>query len=186
MFADVVGSTALAERLDPEEVKLIVGEAIARAIGVVESYGGSIKDLAGDGVLAIFGAPIAHEDDPERAVRAALDLMVSIREYAEEVRRGFGAELAMRAGIHTGQVVVGAVGAGSRVEYGAVGDAVNTAARLQAETAPGGVLVAERTRRLSGALFEWGEARSVHLRGKAEAVATVPLLGLSPASAQGG
>src|SRR5207245_7294920 len=107
MSAGVVGSTALAERLDPEEVKLVVGEAIARAIGVVESYGGSIKDLAGDGVLAIFGAPIAHEDDPERAVRAALDLMVSIREYAEEVRRGFGAELAMRAGIHTGQEALG-------------------------------------------------------------------------------
>jgi len=182
LFADVVGSTALAERLDPEEVKLIVGEAIARAIGVVESYGGSIKDLAGDGVLAIFGAPIAHEDDPERAVRAALDLMVSIREYAEEVRRGFGAELAMRAGIHTGQVVVGEVGAGSRVEYGAVGDAVNTTARLQAAADPGGVLISDTTYRQVASLFEWGEPRTLQLKGKAEPVVAYPVKGLKDVS----
>src|SRR5690348_7080092 len=133
LFADVVGSTALAERLGPEEVRLVIGEAIARAITIVESYGGSIKDLAGDGVLALFGAPLAHEDDPERAVRAALEIMASIRQYAEEVRRGFGVEFSMRAGIDTGEVVVGQVGAGSRLEYGAVGGTLNTAARLQSE-----------------------------------------------------
>ena len=80
VFADLVGSTALAERLDPEELKLIVGEAIARIITAVESFGGTIKDLAGDGVLALFGAPTAHEDDPERAVRAALRVRVPFPE----------------------------------------------------------------------------------------------------------
>src|SRR6266511_673062 len=72
VFADVVGSTALGERLDPEEAKLIVGEAVARIVQAVEEFGGTIKDLAGDGVLALFGAPVSHEDDAERAVRAAL------------------------------------------------------------------------------------------------------------------
>ncbi|TMB86548.1 MAG: hypothetical protein E6J45_13720 [Chloroflexi bacterium] len=187
LFADLVGSTAITERLDAEETKLIIGDAIARVIRVVETYGGTIKDLAGDGVLALFGAPIAHEDDPIRALRAALEIVAAISDYAVEVRRGWGVDgFGVRVGVDTGGVVVGAVGAGSRVEYGAVGDAVNTAARLQAESVPGGVLVTERTRRLSGALFEWGEPRTVQLRGKADAVVTVPLLGMSPASRQGG
>ena len=77
MFADVVGSTALSERLDPEEAKLVIGEAVGRAVTAVETYGGTIGALAGDGLLALFGAPIAHEDDPERAVRAALDIIAS-------------------------------------------------------------------------------------------------------------
>src|SRR2546421_7729286 len=74
LFADLTGSTALAERLDPEDVKLIVGEAVARIVHTVEGFGGTVKDLAGDGVLALFGAPVAHEDDPERALRAGLEI----------------------------------------------------------------------------------------------------------------
>src|SRR5207245_10156612 len=75
VFADLVGSTALGERMDPEEVRLIVGEAVARVVRAVEAFGGTVKDLAGDGVLALFGAPVAHEDDAERAVRAGLQLV---------------------------------------------------------------------------------------------------------------
>jgi class 3 adenylate cyclase/ABC-type transport system substrate-binding protein len=175
LFADVVGSTALAERLGPEEVRLVIGEAIARAITIVESYGGSIKDLAGDGVLALFGAPVAHEDDPERAVRAALEIMASIREYADEVRRGFGVEFSMRAGIDTGEVVVGQVGAGSRVEYGAVGGTLNTAARLQSEAEPGGVLIADATWRQVSPLFDWAAPRTLRLKGKTEPVIAHPV-----------
>src|SRR4030081_2373554 len=107
LFADVVGSTALAERLGPEEVRLVLGEAISRCIGIVESYDGAINNLAGDSLLALFGAPIAHENDPERAVRAALEIITAASEYADEVRRGWGVEnFAMRAGVHTGEVVV--------------------------------------------------------------------------------
>src|SRR6187200_1230474 len=106
VFADLVGSTALAERLDPEELKLIVGEAIARIITAVESFGGAIKDLAGDGVLALFGSPTAHEDDPERAVRAALRVVDEITRYASEVERAFGHEgFGVRVGVDTGPVV---------------------------------------------------------------------------------
>src|SRR5580765_3807208 len=127
MFADLVGSTALAERLGPEDAKLIVNDAVARVIGAVEAFGGTVKDLAGDGVLALFGAPEAHEDDPERAVRAALRIVEVIRAHAAEVERAWGVEeFGVRVGIDTGLAVLGAVGGGSRVEYGATGDALNT------------------------------------------------------------
>src|ERR687887_2502722 len=89
VFADLVGSTALAERLDPEEVKLIVGEAVARIVAAVEAFGGTIKDLAGDGVLSLFGAPVAHEDDAERAVLAGLRVLEDLRAYGLEVARGW-------------------------------------------------------------------------------------------------
>src|SRR6185503_15536087 len=157
LFADLVGSTPLAERLEPEEVKLVVGDAIARIVGAIESYGGTIKDLAGDGVLALFGAPIAHEDDPERALLAGLRIVEEIGEFADDVRRSWGIDgFGVRVGVESGPVVVGAVGAGSRVEYSAMGDAVNVAARLQAHAQPGVILVGENTAGRLEPLFEWG------------------------------
>ncbi len=171
VFADIVGSTALDERLDPEEVRLIVGEAIARAVAAVESFGGTVKDLAGDGVLALFGAPVAHEDDAERAVRAGLRIVEEIAGYADEVERGWGVEgFGIRVGIDSGTVVLGPVGAGSRVEYGAAGPAVNTAARLQSQAAPGTVLVAETTARQVEPLFVWDEPRGVDVKGRSAPV----------------
>src|SRR6266567_7584086 len=117
LFADVVGSTALGERLEPEDVKLVVGEAVARIVGEIEALGGHVKDLAGDGVLAFFGAPTTREDDAERAVLCALRIVAEMEEYAREVRRGWGAEgFGVRVGAATGAVVVGEVGAGGRVE----------------------------------------------------------------------
>jgi ABC-type oligopeptide transport system substrate-binding subunit/class 3 adenylate cyclase len=167
VFADVVGSTALAERLDPEDVKLVIGEAVARIVGEVESLGGHVKDLAGDGVLAFFGAPTTREDDAERAVRCALRIVGEMEEYSREVRRGWGAEgFGVRVGAATGAVVVGEVGAGSRVEYAAFGDAVNVAARLQSAAEPGSVLVDEATRRAVEGLFDWGPTQELELKGK--------------------
>jgi ABC-type oligopeptide transport system substrate-binding subunit/class 3 adenylate cyclase len=179
LFADLVGSTALGERLDPEEARLVIGEAVARIGRAVEEFGGTIKDLAGDGVLALFGAPVAHEDDAERAVRAALRITEDIAAYGKDVERGWGIQgFAVRVGLDTGPVVVGRVGAGSRIEYAAVGDAVNTAARLQSEAAPGAVLVGEETRRLVEPLFRWGEPRKLALKGKAEPVPAHDVLGV--------
>jgi class 3 adenylate cyclase len=131
LCADLAGSTALSARLDPEDAREIIGGALARVIMVIEQLGGTIKDLAGDGVLALFGAPVSHEDDKERAVRAGLRIIGEVTRYAQEVTRDWGLEaLAVRVGIESGLVVVGPVGAGERIEYGAVGDAVNTASPL--------------------------------------------------------
>src|SRR6476646_1009974 len=183
VFADLVGSTALAERLDPEELKLIVGEAIARIITAVESFGGTIKDLAGDGVLALFGAPTAHEDDPERAVRAAIRVRDEIEEYAGEVERGWDvAGFGVRVGVHTGLVVVGELGGGGRVEYAALGDAVNVAARLQGAASPGTVLVGDATKRLVEPLFGWSDPEAFDLKGKTEPVTAFAVVGAGRAT----
>ncbi len=182
VFADVVGSTALAELLDPEDMKLVVGEAVARIVGEVESLGGHVKDLAGDGVLAFFGAPTAREDDAERAVRCALRVVAEMEEYAREVRRGWGAEgFGVRVGAATGAVVVGEIGAGSRVEYAAFGDTVNVAARLQGAAEPGTVLVDDATHRGVEGLFEWGDVLELELKGKSEPVAAWPVTGVAAA-----
>jgi ABC-type oligopeptide transport system substrate-binding subunit/class 3 adenylate cyclase len=182
VFADVVGSTALAERLDAEDVKLVVSEAVARIVGEVESLGGHVKDLAGDGVLAFFGAPTTREDDAERAVRCALRIVGEMEEYAREVRRGWGAEgFGVRVGAATGAVVVGEVGAGSRVEYAAFGDTVNIAARLQSAAQPGSILVDDATHRAVEHLFEWGERQELDLKGKSEPVAAWRVAGVAAA-----
>ncbi|MEK6273851.1 MAG: ABC transporter substrate-binding protein [Actinomycetota bacterium] len=177
--ADIVGSTALAERLDAEEVKLIVGEAITRMVATVEELGGTVKDLAGDGVLALFGAPVAHEDDAERAVRAGLRIAEELAAYGSEVAAGWGVEdFAVRVGVNTGSVVLGPVGAGSRIEYGAVGDAINTAARLQSAAVPGSVLVGESTHRLVEPLFDWDDPLRLTLKGKKEEVVAYGVTGV--------
>ncbi len=185
LFADLVGSTPLGERLDPEELKLVVGDAVARMVSAVETFGGTVKDLAGDGVLALFGAPIAHEDDVERAIRAGLRIVEDIGAFGSEVAHAWGVEaLNVRVAIQTGPVITGAVGAGSRVEYGALGDAVNTASRLQAQAEPGTVLVGEASRKLADAVFTWGPGRKLDLKGKAEHVEAYVATGLTGAPAR--
>jgi ABC-type oligopeptide transport system substrate-binding subunit/class 3 adenylate cyclase len=167
LFADLVGSTALAERLDPDETRLILAEAVRRVVEAVESYGGYVKDLAGDGVLAFFGAPVAHEDDAERAVLSGLRITAVLDEYGHEVERAWGTDpIAVRVGLNTGPVVLGPIGGGQRIEYAAFGDAVNVAARLQAAAEPSSVLVAEATRRLVEPLFAWTEPRELFLKGR--------------------
>jgi class 3 adenylate cyclase len=171
LFADLVGSTTLAEQLDAEEVKLVVGEAVRRVVTEVERFGGHVKDIAGDGVLAFFGAPQASEDDPERAVCAGLQIADELGRYGREVEDAFDVDgFGVRVGIATGPVVVGLVGGGTRVEYGAFGDTVNVAARLQEHAVPSTVLVDEETQRLAAGAFEWGDAQELRLKGKSELV----------------
>ena len=178
LFADVVGSTALGERLEAEDVKLVVGEAVARIVGEIEAFGGHVKDLAGDGVLAFFGAPTTREDDAERAVRAALRIVAEMDEYGREVLRGWGLEgFGVRVGAATGAVVVGELGSGGHVEYAAFGDTVNVAARLQGHAEPGTVLVDQATQRAVETLFTWGDPRLLEVKGKAEVVEAWPVAG---------
>jgi class 3 adenylate cyclase/tetratricopeptide (TPR) repeat protein len=169
LFADIVGSTRLTERLDPEDARELLGGAVRRMVEAVEAFGGTVKDLAGDGVLALFGAPVTHEDDAERAIRAGLRIVREARDAESS--------LSVRVGIETGLVVLGPIGGGGRVEYGATGDALNTAARLQSRAPPGAVLAGDVTRRATGGRFGWGEELRLELKGKADLVSAFEVLG---------
>jgi class 3 adenylate cyclase/tetratricopeptide (TPR) repeat protein len=178
LFSDVVGSTALGERLDPEDFKTLVGGAVAHMGAAVDAFGGEVFEYAGDGLLALFGAPTAHEDDPERAVLAGLRIIESIESYRHEAAAEWDVEgFAVRVGIETGLAVLGPVGGGAKLEYGAVGDALNTAARLQTAAEPGAVLVGPRTHEATAGGFDFGEARGLTLKGKAGVVEARPVRG---------
>jgi class 3 adenylate cyclase len=145
LFADIVGSTGIGEQLPPEQVKTLVGECVTRMSRVVEQYGGVVDSYQGDGIMAFFGFPLAHEDDAERAARAALRIVESIGAYAEEVRAVWSLpDFNIRVGLNTGQVATGLVGAGNRRPV-ALGDTMNVAARLQTHAEPGTILVGPRT-----------------------------------------
>jgi class 3 adenylate cyclase len=143
LFADLSGYTAFAERMDPEAVKSLVDRALLRLGREVERYGGTVDKYIGDNVMALFGAPVAHEDDAERAVRAGLGMQAAM----DEVNAGLpgGINFDLRVGINTGEVLAGAVGAA----YTVVGDTVNVASRLQSAARPGSVTVGARPRRAS-------------------------------------
>ena len=145
LFADVVGSTGLAETMDPEEWAELIGDATTTMGKVVDRYGGRVSQVLGDGILAFFGVPVAHEDDPQRAVRAGLDLIREMRTYATSPQHPEGS-LQVRVGLNTGSAVTRDVSlGGSATDYTALGDAVNVAARLQAEAAPNTVLIGATT-----------------------------------------
>ncbi len=169
LFTDIVGSTSLAEKLDPEEWKEIVSGAHRRVSDAVYRYEGTIAQLLGDGVLAFFGAPLTHEDDPVRAVHAALEIQRAMHDYAQELK-GYVEAFQMRVGVNTGTVVVGNIGSDLHMEYLAIGDAVNLAARLQSAAQPGKVLISESTERLVKAAFELSALGDITLKGKAQPV----------------
>ena len=178
LFADIVGSTAIAERMDPEDWTAIVSQAFARINATVTRYDGTIARLMGDGVLAFFGAPVAHEDDPVRAVRCGLDMARAVDELSAELNAKDPIDLKVRVGINTGPVVVGVVGTESASEYTAMGDAVNVAARMQALARPGTVLVSGATHRFVAALVESVDVGPLELKGKSSAVQGYEVTGL--------
>ena len=146
LFCDVTGSTAMAEQMDPETWTGIMNEVFPRLIEPVYRYGGIVSRLLGDAILAFFGAPLAHEDDPLRACRAALDILDEAKDFAgrledEQGVAGFG----VRVGINTGLAIVGQVGSELKDEYTAMGDTVNLAARLETAADPGTVLIGPET-----------------------------------------
>ena len=162
MFCDLVGSTALSARLDPEDMRGIIGAYHGCCATMVERHGGYLAKYMGDGVLAYFGYPRAHEHDAERAVQAGL----AIVEAAPKLVTGAGAPLHVRVGIATGLVVVGdLIGSGAAQERGVVGDTPNLAARLQAIAEPDTVVIAEGTRRLLGSLFVLEDLGALDLKG---------------------
>src|SRR3989441_7229550 len=153
MFSDVSGFTAMSERLDPEEVHGIMDRAFGVILTEVHRYEGTINQFLGDGVMALFGAPIAHEDHAHRALSSALAIQKELEPLAEEVRRTHDVEFRMRMGINTGLVVVGAIGKELRMDYTAVGDTTNLAARLLGLAKPGQIVVSRRTQHLRDGFF---------------------------------
>ena len=166
LFADLSGFTSISERLDHETVKALVERCLTRLAAEVDRFGGRVDKFIGDNVMAVFGAPQAHEDDPARAVRAALGMQAAMAGLREELGARFGMEPELRVGVNTGEVLAGRIGGA----YTVVGDAVNVAARLQAAAAVGGVLVGERTRRLSAGEVVYRAIEPLVLKGKAEPV----------------
>lgn len=187
LFADVEGSTAAAEQLDPEEWAEIVNGAFEHLIRPVYRYEGTLARIMGDAVLAFFGAPIAHEDDPERAVMAGLEMLAATEPYSSDVRSRWGVDFDVRVGINTGLVVVGEVGSDLRVEYSALGDAVNVAARMEQTAAPGTLQVTEATYRLVESLFDAQRLEPVAAKGKSKPVVAYRVTGVRarPSSLRG-
>jgi class 3 adenylate cyclase/tetratricopeptide (TPR) repeat protein len=177
LFADIVGFTTLADRLDPEEVRELTAIALGRLAREITTFGGTIDKFIGDAVLALFGAPIAHEDDAQRAVGAALAILRAVEELNESLALPSGLRLAIRVGINTGPVVVGGREVGGHHEYTAIGDAVNVAARLQNVAEPGAILVGESTFRGAGRAYAFLPLAPLTLRGKPEPVAAYRALG---------
>jgi predicted ATPase/class 3 adenylate cyclase len=179
MFVDLVGSTALSTRLDPEDLRELIGAYHRRVAATVDRCGGFVAKYMGDGVLAYFGYPRAHEDDPERAVRAGLELVAAVGDLEGPP----GTALRVRVGIATGLVVVGdLLGVGAAREQAVVGETPNLAARLQALAEPDSVVIAEATRRLVGGLFEYLDLGAVEAKGFSGPVRACRVLGLGAAA----
>ena len=171
LFVDVSGFTALSARLDPEEVHQLMNRAFDLMLAEVHRYEGTVNQFLGDGIMALFGAPIAHEDHAQRAVHAALGIRGALEAYRDELERERRIGFQVRQGLNTGLVVVGSVGSDLRMDYTAVGDTTNVAARMQQSATPGGVLVAEATYRLVEAHFHTRPVGPLSLKGKTEPMA---------------
>jgi class 3 adenylate cyclase/tetratricopeptide (TPR) repeat protein len=176
LFADMVDSTTIGEQLDPEQVAEIMNGAFAFLNASVKKYGGTVARLLGDAIIAFFGAPIAHEDDAERAVRAGLEIQAAAREYAEAVKRDYRVDFKVRIGINTGLAVLAAVGDEIKREYTAMGDTTNVAARMQSAAKPGSVLIGADTYHLVKQLFEVKPRGATKLRGKSTPIETYEVL----------
>ena len=182
LFADLVGSTSLGEQLDPEDLRQTQRELYALLAEQVERFGGTMEKFVGDAALAVFGIPQAHEDDAERAVRAALAMRDSFPAFARMLSARHGVTSGVRIGVNTGEVVASREAA-ARGELMVSGDAVNTAARLQQGAEPGEVLAGERTVRATTDAVRYGPPRHLEARGKADGVVVRPALDARPEAA---
>ena len=170
MFSDVSGFTAISEKLDPEDVHAIMDRAFEVILDAVHRYEGTVNQFLGDGVMALFGAPIAHEDHAQRALSTALAIQAGLKPLAEDVKRTHGLDFQMRMGINTGPVVVGAIGRDLRMDYTAVGDTTNLAARLLAIAKPGQIVTSRRTQNLRDRFFVFEDLGDFQVKGKTEPV----------------
>jgi class 3 adenylate cyclase len=177
LFVDVSGFTSLSERLDPEDVHSLMTRAFELMLAEVHRYEGTVNQFLGDGIMALFGAPIAHEDHAQRAVHAAVGISRVLGEYQEDLGRRRGISFQIRQALNTGLVVVGSIGTDLRMDYTAVGDTTNVAARLQQAADRGRIVISAATHRLVDGYFYTRPLGDLVVKGKAEAVAAWEVIG---------
>src|SRR3989441_10464231 len=181
LFADLKGSTALIEGLDPEEARAIIDPALQLMMDAVHRYQGYVAQALRDGIFALFGAPIAHEDHPQRALYAALRMQEEMRRYGDQVRLKHGAPLAMRVGVNTGEVVVRSIRKDDlQTDYVPVGHSTDLAARMEQMATPGSILITEYTRKLVEGYFELKALGAAEIKGMAEPLPVYEVVGAGP------
>lgn len=170
LFADAVGFTALSEMLDPEEIAQIMQDCLSVLTAEIERYGGTVTQFTGDGVMALFGAPSAHEDHAKRACHAGISIRSAIVPFSNRIFNHYGSEFMMRVGINSGLVVVGSVESGGSTEYTALGDTINIASRIESITPPGAVCCSADTFRLARDFFNFEPMGGTKVKGKAQPI----------------
>ena len=183
LFADLKDSTELIRGLDPEAAQQLLDPALHHMMDAVHRYEGTVNQVLGDGIMALFGAPIAHEDHALRACYAALAMQAAMRTYTEEVRRTRGLELRMRVGLNAGEVVVRAIGNDLHMDYSAVGETTVLAARMEQTATPGTIRLSAATLRLVEGLVQVTALGPVPVKGLEEPVEVFELVGASATSA---
>jgi class 3 adenylate cyclase len=179
LFADLKGSTALIDGLDPEEARALIDPALQVMMDAVHRYEGYVAQALGDGIFALFGAPLAHEDHPQRALYAALRMQEEMRRYGDQVRLKHGVPLVMRIGINTGEVVVRSIRKDDlHTDYVPVGHSTNLAARMEQMASPGSILITEYTRKLVEGYFELKALGAAEIKGVEEPLNVYEVLGV--------
>ena len=166
LFADVADYTAMAEKLDPEEVHQIMDGCFKILMDEIHKYEGTINQFTGDGIMALFGAPVAHEDHAQRACYAGLSIQKALVNYEEKVKKDYGMRFKLRIGLNSGSVVVGAIGDDLRMDYTAIGDTTNLAARMENAATPGSVMVSENAYKLAKDYFVFKSPDRLQMKGK--------------------
>jgi class 3 adenylate cyclase/tetratricopeptide (TPR) repeat protein len=179
LFADLKGSTELIRDLDPEAAQQLLDPALRHMMDAVHRFEGTVNQVLGDGIMALFGAPVAHEDHAVRACYAALAMQTTMRQYAEEVRRAHGLEIQARVGLNSGEVVVRAIGTDLHMDYSAVGQTTHLAARMEQLATPGSIRLTAATLRLAEGLIQVNALGPVPVRGLTEPVEVFELVGAS-------
>jgi len=181
LFADIKGSTELMESLDPEDARAIVDPALKLMIEAVGHYDGYIVQSTGDGIFALFGAPVAHEDHPQRALYAAVRMQDELRRYGLKLQQEGRAPIEIRVGVNSGEVVVRSIRTGhAHTEYTPIGHTTNLAARLQSIARTSSIVVSENTRKLTEGYFQLRALGGMRVKGIAEPVNVYEVTGLGP------
>jgi class 3 adenylate cyclase/tetratricopeptide (TPR) repeat protein len=181
LFADLKGSMELLADRDPEEARKLLDPVLERMMEAVHRYEGTVNQVMGDGIMALFGAPLAHEDHAVRACYAALSMQESMKKYAEEVRRSHAAVVKIRVGLNSGEVVVRAIGSDLHMDYTAVGQTTHLAARMEQLADPGAIVITPETLRLAEGYVEVNSLGPVPVKGLADALEVYEVTGAGPA-----